>query len=184
MVDLAEVFRVADKLRGDGKRVTLTAVRGKLKEGGSNRDICPLLADWKKVRVYKPRLELADMPAEVKEKFEAFSVAAWQVLKDRAAADLSEAIDDKARIEDEIAAVGDAKDDLIKSWEARLREKDDLLRACADFRAEKSATAGLAAQNRDLQEEIARLRATLGGTSDGAGPEAPGAARWTPWKDR
>lgn len=78
------------------------------------------------------------MPAEVNESFRAFSVSAWQVLKDRAGADLSEAIEDTARIEDEIAAAA-AKEDITKSLEARLNEKEDLLRARVAVRADKSA---------------------------------------------
>ncbi|MCJ2046814.1 DNA-binding protein [Methylobacterium sp. J-078] len=66
MVDRAEVFRVADKLRalrGDKKvRVSVRRVRDALERKGSFSDVGPELLRWKAARNYQPVIELMELP--------------------------------------------------------------------------------------------------------------------------
>lgn len=66
MVDRAEVFRVADKLRalkGEKKvRVSVRRVRDELERKGSFSDVGPELLRWKTARNYQPVIELMELP--------------------------------------------------------------------------------------------------------------------------
>ncbi|GJE54889.1 DNA-binding protein [Methylobacterium thuringiense] len=66
MVDRAEVFKEADRLRAQrGKeavRVSVRRVRERLTRGGSFSDVAPVLADWKASRNYQPVIELMELP--------------------------------------------------------------------------------------------------------------------------
>lgn len=61
-----EFDRVADELLPKGKPVSLRpmhmALVAALGTGGSNRDLAPLLTDWKDKRDYRPKLGLRGCP--------------------------------------------------------------------------------------------------------------------------
>jgi regulator of protease activity HflC (stomatin/prohibitin superfamily) len=183
MVDRREVYKVCDKLRAAGRKVTYRAVQGALEEGGSFRDVGPELRRWKAERDYRPRLELADMPKEVRTKFEAFSVAAWKAVKDRAGSDLGRALVDKADLDEELLASLDARDARIRSLEAELRAKEaeavalrraaETGRAAAEARGEARAneTAALALAKVSALEELVTRYGIAGGRPKGGGPE-------------
>ena len=100
MVDRRELFKVCDKLRAAGRKVTYRAVQGAPGNEDPFRDVGPKLRRWKAERDYRPGLELADLPTEVRSKFEAFSVAGWKAVKDRAGSDLGRALVEKADLDE------------------------------------------------------------------------------------
>ncbi|MGU3476554.1 DNA-binding protein [Methylobacterium sp. D48H] len=131
-----EVFAVADRLRAKGERVSLRSVIPKLRAGGSNRIVGPLLRDWKVERSYRPGLEGGDLPERVQGRLAAAAAELWEAAQAEAAAVLTverERMAAERRAGDEILDEALARLDVAEAEIGRLRER---LARLEEFRIE------------------------------------------------
>lgn len=80
-----EVFLIADRMLADGEEPTLRTVTRRLANGGSPRDVCPLLRSWRSTRGHNPRLDVKDLSAELRASLNAFGKAAYRIAQKDAA---------------------------------------------------------------------------------------------------
>jgi len=80
-----EVFLVADQMLAAGEEPTLRTVTRRLNDGGSPRDVCPLLRKWRDTRGHNPKLDVKDLSAELREHLSAFGKAAYRIAQRDAA---------------------------------------------------------------------------------------------------
>ncbi|WP_237481258.1 DNA-binding protein [Lichenibacterium dinghuense] len=126
-----EVFRVADGLRAEGKPVSVRAVIAALEQGGSNREVGPLVRDWKAKRGYRSRPEVAGIPSDVQNRHGDALAALWEAACVSAAqkyADDRESMDRDLRANDEIRDEALRQVDQITEEVAALRSEVDQLR--------------------------------------------------------
>ena len=78
MVDRTELYEVADAIRGEGKVPSLRLIRGRLKNGGSFRDVGQLFLDWCIEREFRPRPKTSDLPDHLKDRIAAIAAEVWR----------------------------------------------------------------------------------------------------------
>ncbi|MGI3904042.1 MAG: DNA-binding protein [Janthinobacterium lividum] len=78
MVDRTELYEVADAIRGEGKVPSLRLIRGRLKNGGSFRDVGQLFLDWCIEREFRPRPKTSDLPDHLRERLAAVAAEVWR----------------------------------------------------------------------------------------------------------
>ncbi len=78
MVDRTELYEVADAIRGEGKVPSLRLVRGRLKNGGSFRDVGKIFLDWCIEREFRPRPSTSDLPDHLRERLAAVAAEIWR----------------------------------------------------------------------------------------------------------
>jgi hypothetical protein len=83
-----DLFAVADRLHAAGHRVSLRAVIPKLAKGGSNREVGPVLRDWKAQRGYQPALKVKALPVPLQELLAKAAGELWAAAQVEAAAAL------------------------------------------------------------------------------------------------
>ncbi|MCE4225012.1 hypothetical protein HCU64_14725 [Methylobacterium sp. C25] len=85
MAGKSEVYAAADRLHAAGERVSLRKVIPLLQWGGSNRNVGPLLRDWKGERAYRPALVSKDLPERVQRQLVRATAELWTVAQAEAA---------------------------------------------------------------------------------------------------
>ena len=78
MVDRAELYEVADALRREGKVPSLRLVRGRLKNGGSFRDVGKIFLDWSIEREFHPRTRTSELPELLLERLATVGAEVWR----------------------------------------------------------------------------------------------------------
>lgn len=78
MVNRTELYEVADAIRGEGKVPSLRLIRGRLKNGGSFRDVGQLFLDWCIEREFRPRPRTSDLPDHLKDRIAAIAAEVWR----------------------------------------------------------------------------------------------------------
>jgi len=168
MVDRAEIFRVADELRGlRGKQavwVSLRRVRDRLERKGSFGDVGPVLNDWKATRNYQPVIELTKLPDALQKRLGDFGKA----LLDEVQASESRVRDaERANFEIERASYRETLDeagmtiDVLEARIAALTAEVERLRKGGATQAIERFPKGAAEdrRQRDVWEKDAALRA-------------------------
>ncbi|MCP1538199.1 DNA-binding protein [Methylorubrum extorquens] len=132
MADRDEIYRAADLLLAEGRTVSQASVRDRLKDGGSYRDIAPILRDWKVDRNYRSRPGREELPASVARLLDAFAVEAWKAARLDAHASLE---NDRAKVSEqqrvseglviELAAAADAAERRAADSEHAASEARD-----------------------------------------------------------
>ncbi|MFD6321050.1 DNA-binding protein [Methylorubrum thiocyanatum] len=148
MADQDEIYRVADLLLAEGRTVSQASVRDRLKDGGSYRDIAPILRHWKVDRNYRSRPGREDLPASVVRLLDAFAVEAWKAARLDAHASLE---NDRAKMSEqqrvseglviELAAAADAAEHRVAVSERAMLDARD--------RADR-----LEGENTDLRRQV------------------------------
>lgn len=126
-----QVYDVCDRLRAQGIPVTQGHIRKALPRGGSNREVCPAMRDWKVDRAYKARLETRQMPEAVQERVVDFVGAVWEAARADVGRDMAEARDRmkaKVKATDEVMNEMAARLDATEALNARLTSEADGLR--------------------------------------------------------
>ncbi|MCJ2007486.1 DNA-binding protein [Methylobacterium sp. J-092] len=114
-----EVFEAADELRAAGERVSLRNVIPRLKWGGSNREVGPLLRDWKAERSYCPTLEMGKLPERLQVRMLAVVGELWEAARTDAARALT---DEREALMAERAASSEILDEVLARLDAAESE--------------------------------------------------------------
>lgn len=141
MAERDAVFRVADSLRAGGKPVSVRAVIAALEQGGSNREVGPLVREWKAKRGYRPRVEFAGIPTDVQNRHGDALAVLWEAACVSAARRYD---DDRERMGCDLRANDEIRDEA-------LREVDRVTEEVVALRAEVTQLREL------LREKDARL---------------------------
>lgn len=136
-----QVYDVCDRLRAQGIPVTQGHIRKALPRGGSNREVCPAMRDWKVDRAYKARLETRQMPEAVQAKVVDFVGAVWEAARADVGRDMAEARD---RMKAKVKATDEVMNEMA---------------ACLD--ATEALNAWLTSEADGLRKEVERLRKRL-----------------------
>ena len=126
MAERDEVFRVADRLRADGRPVSVRAVISNLERGGSNREVGTLVRDWKAARGYRPRIEVAGVPTDVQNRHGDALAVLWEAACVSAARKYD---GDRERMDRDLRANDEIRDEA-------LREVDRITEEVASLHAE------------------------------------------------
>ncbi|MCE4226678.1 hypothetical protein HCU64_23325 [Methylobacterium sp. C25] len=119
-----QVYETADRLLAAGDRVSLRNVIAGLRGGGSNRDVGPLLREWKVERSYRPALASKDLPERFQRGLAKAAAELWAVAQGEAARLLEE---ERVRLAAELCAADEilhealARFDVAEAEAARLR---------------------------------------------------------------
>ncbi len=84
-----ELVAAADRLHAEGRRVSLRNLIPLLKRGGSNREIGPLLREWKAQRNYAPALNVKELPVPLQGALAKVAGELWAAAQAEAAARLT-----------------------------------------------------------------------------------------------
>lgn len=86
MVDQAEFDVIADHLRGNGVRPSVSKMRRELPKGGSPRAVSTALKTWMRSREISEWQVDAGLPADIQAKVDAAAVSLWEAARDKEAA--------------------------------------------------------------------------------------------------
>ncbi|MGU3465571.1 DNA-binding protein [Methylobacterium sp. C33D] len=175
MVDRAEIFRVADQMRGlrgeQAVRVSVRRVREKLKRRGSFGDVGKVLKDWRDTRNYQPVIELMQLPDALQKRLGDFGKA----LLDEVQASESRVRDaERANFEVERASYRELLDeagmtvDVLEARVAALTAEVERLRKGGAVEAAGRSPEEAAEERRrtDIWEKGAALRALMARSRD------------------
>ncbi|MGU3340773.1 DNA-binding protein [Methylobacterium mesophilicum] len=126
------LFAVADRLHADGMRVSLRNLIPLLAAGGSNREVGPVLREWKAKRGYAPALKVKALPFPLQAALAKVAGEFWAAAQSEAAAALTR---DRANM----AATLRAHDDVLADALDRLDEAEGRI---AEMRGELERAAG------------------------------------------
>jgi hypothetical protein len=125
-----DLFAVADRLHADGKRVSLRNLIPLLVRGGSNREVGPVLRDWKARRNYAPALKVKSLPAPLQAALAKVAGEFWAAAQVEAGAAL---VRDRANMAETLRA----NDAVLAEALERLDEAEARI---AEMRAELGRT--------------------------------------------
>ncbi|KQP51147.1 hypothetical protein ASF41_13250 [Methylobacterium sp. Leaf111] len=118
-----EFFVVADRLHAQGTRVSLRNVIPHLRKGGSNREIGPILRDWKVKRDYQPKLRAKPLPVPLQDELGKAAVRFWEAAQVEAARILDR---DRANMAAELRAGEEVLVEALDRLDAAEAEKEAL----------------------------------------------------------
>lgn len=151
----AQVFEVADALLAEGHRPSRRKINERLP--GSPRVILEHLDAWRNERLYKPELDLSDLPERLQEQLAAFAKNAWRTAQVQAAAAW--------------------RRERVSSEEIRRDEAEDREHLLGLLEEARTKSDGLEAQLAMAEAEAERLRASLE-TSEDQGRRLRSEAFW------
>ncbi len=118
------VFAMADRLLATTERVSLRRLIPLLKGGGSNREIGPVLREWKVLREYQPALKPRTLPVPVQAALAGAAGELWAAAQAEAAAALTRDRENLAatlKVNDELLAEAMERLDAAEEEKAALR---------------------------------------------------------------